>query len=65
MPEPSWFPNTVGIGLSAVKTWLYFPMCGHLLMAVRTNSPFLLAPTFNSFPFVIDFAFFELLFLSH
>lgn len=26
MPEPSWFPNTVGIGLSAVKTWLYYPM---------------------------------------
>jgi hypothetical protein len=21
MPDPSWFPNTVGIGLSAVKTW--------------------------------------------
>ena len=35
MPEPSWFPNTVGVGLSAVKTWLYYPMPGHLLMAVR------------------------------
>ena len=34
MPEPSWYPNTVGIGLSAVKTWLYYPMPGHLLMAV-------------------------------
>ena len=34
MPEPSWFPNTVSIGLSAVKTWLYYPMAGHLLMAV-------------------------------
>lgn len=34
MPEPSWFPNTVGVGLSAVKTWLYYPMPGHLLMAV-------------------------------
>lgn len=34
MPQPSWFPNTVGIGLSAVKTWLYFPMAGHFLMAV-------------------------------
>lgn len=34
MPEPSWFPNTVGIGISAVKTWLYFPMAGHFLMAV-------------------------------
>ena len=35
MPEPSWFPNTTGIGLSAVKTWLYHPMAGHFLMAVR------------------------------
>lgn len=34
MPEPSWFPNTVGIGLSAVKTWLYYPMTGQVLMAV-------------------------------
>lgn len=34
MPEPTWFPNTIGIGLSAVKTWLYYPMPGHLLMAV-------------------------------
>lgn len=36
MPEPSWFPNTVGIGLSAVKLWLTFPAAGHLLMAVST-----------------------------
>jgi hypothetical protein len=36
MPDPSWFPNTVGVGLTAVKTWLYYPMPGHLLMAVRT-----------------------------
>lgn len=35
MPDPSWFPNTVSIGLSAVKTWLYFPTAGHFLMAVR------------------------------
>jgi hypothetical protein len=34
MPDPSWFPNTVGVGLTAVKTWLYYPMPGHLLMAV-------------------------------
>jgi hypothetical protein len=38
MPEPSWFPNTVGIGLSAVKTWLYYPMCGHFLMAVSVSN---------------------------
>jgi len=37
MPDPSWFPNTVSIGLSAVKTWLYFPMAGHFLMAVRNR----------------------------
>jgi hypothetical protein len=23
MPEPSWFPNSVGIGVSTVKAWLY------------------------------------------
>jgi hypothetical protein len=40
MPEPSWFPNTVGIGLSAVKMWLYYPMPGHLLMAVRKRNEF-------------------------
>lgn len=37
MPEPSWYPNTVGIGLSAVKIWLYYPMSGHLLMAVSLD----------------------------
>jgi hypothetical protein len=36
LPDPSWFPNTTGIGVSAVKLWLYHPMCGHFLMAVRT-----------------------------
>lgn len=35
LPDPSWFPNTTGIGVSAVKLWLYHPMCGHFLMAVR------------------------------
>jgi tellurite resistance protein TehA-like permease len=39
MPDPSWFPNTVSIGLSAVKVWLYYPMCGHFLMAVSPNRP--------------------------
>jgi hypothetical protein len=34
LPDPSWYPNTVGIGISAVKMWLYHPMPGHLLMAV-------------------------------
>lgn len=40
MPEPSWFPNTVGVGLSAVKVWLYYPLPGHLLMAVRYLLPY-------------------------
>jgi tellurite resistance protein TehA-like permease len=35
MPDPSWFPNTVGVGISAVKAWLYYPIAGRLLMAVR------------------------------
>jgi hypothetical protein len=34
LPDPSWFPNTVGIGISAVKLWLYFPTAGHFLMSV-------------------------------
>jgi len=33
-PDPSWYPNTVGIGLSAVKTWLYYPGPGIFLMAM-------------------------------
>ena len=37
MPDPSWFPNTVGIGLTAVKTWLYYPTPGLFLMAVCHN----------------------------
>ena len=37
LPDPSWFPNTVGIGISAVKTWLYYPMVGHFLMLVSSS----------------------------
>lgn len=44
MPEPSWYPNTVGIGMSAVKTWLYYPMPGHLLMAVSLSLNFFFFP---------------------
>jgi hypothetical protein len=36
LPDPSWFPNTVSIGISAVKIWLYFPQCGHFLLVVCT-----------------------------
>lgn len=34
LPDPSWYPNTVGIGITASKMWLYHPVPGHLLMAV-------------------------------
>uniref|UniRef100_A0A6U6DSM2 Uncharacterized protein n=1 Tax=Odontella aurita TaxID=265563 RepID=A0A6U6DSM2_9STRA len=34
LPDPSWYPNTVGLGLSAVKTWLYYSTPGHFLMAI-------------------------------
>jgi len=44
MPEPSWFPNTIGIGLSAVKIWLYYPMPGHLLMAISLSLNFFFFP---------------------
>ncbi|KAG7356728.1 hypothetical protein IV203_001414 [Nitzschia inconspicua] len=44
MPEPSWFPNTVGIGISAIKTWLYYPMPGHLLMAISLSLNFFFFP---------------------
>ncbi len=37
LPDPSWYPNTVGIGISAVKTWLYYPMPGHFLMLVSVD----------------------------
>eukprot|EP00557_Chaetoceros_sp_GSL56_P012176 CAMPEP_0176484188 /NCGR_PEP_ID=MMETSP0200_2-20121128/4321_1 /TAXON_ID=947934 /ORGANISM="Chaetoceros sp., Strain GSL56" /LENGTH=1370 /DNA_ID=CAMNT_0017880645 /DNA_START=72 /DNA_END=4187 /DNA_ORIENTATION=- len=37
LPDPSWYPNTVGIGVSAVKTWLYYPMLGHFLMLISLS----------------------------
>ena len=44
MPDPSWFPNTVGIGMSAVKIWLYYPMSGHFLMAISLSLNFFFFP---------------------
>jgi len=34
LPEPSWFPNTTGIGLAAVKMYLYWTMGGYILSGV-------------------------------
>jgi hypothetical protein len=33
-PDPGWFPNTVGISYAAVKTYLYFPMPGLVMLSV-------------------------------
>ena len=37
LPDPSWYPNTVGIGITASKMWLYHPIPGHLLMMVSKS----------------------------
>jgi hypothetical protein len=34
LPEPSWFPATTGLGIPAIKLWLYYPMAGHFMMSV-------------------------------
>ena len=44
LPDPSWFPNTVGIGLTAVKMWLYNPVWGYWLMAVSLVCNFFFFP---------------------
>lgn len=31
LPEPSWFPNTVGVGLAAAKVYLYWSLGGYFL----------------------------------
>jgi hypothetical protein len=49
LPDPSWFPNTVGIGICAVKTWLYYPVAGKLLMTVRYWSKYALLLSFLIF----------------
>eukprot|EP00979_Chaetoceros_neogracilis_P015467 scaffold5957_cov133-Chaetoceros_neogracile.AAC.1 len=36
LPDPSWFPNTVGIGISAVKISLHYPRVGHFFMLVSS-----------------------------
>jgi hypothetical protein len=38
LPDPSWAPNTVGICYAAVKTWLYLPVPGLILMGVSEVS---------------------------
>ena len=44
MPDPSWFPNTIGIGICAVKVWFYNPLCGHFLIAMTLMLTFLYYP---------------------
>ena len=34
LPDPSWFPCTVGISYAAVKTWLYFPTLGRIMLSL-------------------------------
>eukprot|EP00593_Proboscia_inermis_P008632 CAMPEP_0171308508 /NCGR_PEP_ID=MMETSP0816-20121228/18629_1 /TAXON_ID=420281 /ORGANISM="Proboscia inermis, Strain CCAP1064/1" /LENGTH=400 /DNA_ID=CAMNT_0011791433 /DNA_START=183 /DNA_END=1385 /DNA_ORIENTATION=+ len=43
-PDPSWYPNTVGIGVSAVKIWLYYPNLGYFLMMISITLNFLFFP---------------------
>jgi len=44
MPDPSWFANTIGIGLCAVKLWFYYPLSGHFLIAITLMLTFLYYP---------------------
>ena len=44
LPDPSFFPNTIGIGYPAVKLWLYYPYPGLFLMAVSLVSLITLFP---------------------
>jgi len=44
MPDPSWFANTIGIGLCAVKVWFYYPLSGHFLIAITLMLTFLYYP---------------------
>jgi len=34
LPDPSWFPNTVGLAYASIKTWLYYPMLGKVFMGL-------------------------------
>lgn len=34
LPDPSWSPSTVGISYAAVKTWLYFPTVGRIMLSL-------------------------------
>ena len=40
----SWFANTIGIGLCAVKIWFYYPLSGHFLIAITLMLTFLYYP---------------------
>ncbi|CAB9507170.1 expressed unknown protein [Seminavis robusta] len=34
LPDPSWYPNCIGLAYAAVKSWLYFPRVGKAFMAL-------------------------------
>jgi len=40
----SWFANTIGIGLCAVKIWFYYQLPGHFLIAFTVMLTFLYFP---------------------
>ena len=44
LPDPSWFPNTVGIGMTSIKLWLYHPNAGYFLMSLSIVACFTLFP---------------------
>ena len=44
LPDPSWFPNTVGIGMTAIKLWVYHPYAGYSLMILSLLSCFAFFP---------------------
>lgn len=37
LPDPSWFPNTIGMAYASIKTWLYFPVPGKIMMTVSAH----------------------------
>lgn len=70
LPDPSWFPGTVGIGYAAVKAWLVCNAVGKFVLGVRSSIVMLFcfvksvpALTFLAFQLCLSF-FFALYFVS-